>query len=120
MPGPKYFCLMCRLCSHPEENAESSGDTDLQELLVQQINRRVGKQRLFDPAKKSKTRAERQRLMDLAKGSINQAERQRLFDAAKESIDQAEKQRLLDAVRAMDEAMRLLHRMEDVRTHVLI
>ena len=48
--------------SHPEENAESSGDAALQEELVKQLTRSMGKQRLIDAAKRSMEKAEKERL----------------------------------------------------------
>lgn len=48
--------------SHPEENAESSGDSALQEELIKQLTRSMGKQRLIEAAKKSIEKAEKERL----------------------------------------------------------
>lgn len=55
-------CLESRVFSHPEENAESRGDAALQEELVRQIQRSMGKQRLIEAARRSVEQAEKDRL----------------------------------------------------------
>lgn len=54
--------MACRGQSHPEENAESRGDSNLQEELVRQIQKSMGKQRLIEAARRSVEQAERERL----------------------------------------------------------
>lgn len=84
---PASIKRRCTANSHPEENAESSGDAALQEELVKQLTRSMGKQRLIEAAKRSMDKAEKDRLKSELQDAKDKVEKKQRLELDRNSLE---------------------------------